>query len=357
MDYEEDTFNWYEIERGEHSKMERRMSLTIGSLMSGGLITNYRCPSRCGHCLYGCGPKWEGDYITLEQTRVNVEKAMALGCCSLHIGGGEPFLKFDSLVEVAKTIRGMGANVEYIETNSSWFRTEEDARDKLRRLMDVGVMTLLLSISPFHNEYIPFDKVKGVIDACRGEGMGVFPWMADFVSDATAFDTSRTHSLKDYGERFGKDYLNSLSWRYSLTMRGRALETFRECFKEKTIDKVLAESSGRCSELADVTHFHLDLYGNYIPGLCTGLIVKVDELGAPLKESEYPWLNVLYDEGIAGLYKKAVDQHGYSPSRDGFLNKCDLCVDIRRYLVTTEGADGGLGPDGFYKYVFNDSNA
>ena len=38
--------------------------LNIRRLRSGGIITNYFCTSRCGHCLYNCSPQWEKEYIT-----------------------------------------------------------------------------------------------------------------------------------------------------------------------------------------------------------------------------------------------------------------------------------------------------
>ncbi len=45
--------------------------------------------------------------------------------------------------------------IEYVETNSSWFKDEHSAVALLRKLMEYGLRTLLISMSPFHNEY-PF---------------------------------------------------------------------------------------------------------------------------------------------------------------------------------------------------------
>jgi len=35
----------------------------IKRLVSGGIITNYFCTSKCRHCLYNCGPHREKRYI------------------------------------------------------------------------------------------------------------------------------------------------------------------------------------------------------------------------------------------------------------------------------------------------------
>jgi hypothetical protein len=45
----------------------------------------------------------------------------------------------------------------------------------------------------------------------------------------------------------------------------------------------------------------------------------------------------------------ASDDHGYTPLRDTYLNHCDLCTEIRRFLF--QRADDrfpDLAPDGFY---------
>jgi len=42
------------------------------------------------------------------------------------------------------------------------------------QLIEAGVGTLLVSISPFHNAHVPYARVMGVIEACRRTGMQVF---------------------------------------------------------------------------------------------------------------------------------------------------------------------------------------
>jgi molybdenum cofactor biosynthesis enzyme MoaA len=96
--------------------------LNIRQLMSGGIITNYFCTSRCGHCLYNCSPQWEKEYITAESAAKNLQAVRSLGCRSIHIGGGEPLLRPDGLAAVLKIAADLDVAVEYVETNSSWFK-------------------------------------------------------------------------------------------------------------------------------------------------------------------------------------------------------------------------------------------
>ena len=179
----------------------------IKKLRSGGLITNYFCTSSCKHCLYNCSPQWEKRYIDPVAAEKSLKKVPRLGCRSVHIGGGEPLLRPDKLTTVLEIADDLGVSVDYVETNSSWFKDPDSATDLLLRLRKHGLNTLLISISPFHNESIPFFKVKGVIEAGQRAGVGIFPWVTDFVSDLSQFDPGQTHSLEEYYQIFSRDYL------------------------------------------------------------------------------------------------------------------------------------------------------
>jgi hypothetical protein len=51
-----------------------------------------------------------------------------------------------------------------------------------------------------------------------------------------------------------------------------------------------------------VSHFHFDLYGNYIPGLSPGLAVRCDDVGDGFSPEKYPYLHILFNRGVAGLF-------------------------------------------------------
>lgn len=321
----------------------------IERLQSGGLITNYYCTSRCGHCLYGCSPRWEKVYIDIETTRKNLETVKELGCSSIHVGGGEPFLNLEGLKAVIGAAGEMDVDIEYVETNSSWFKDSDSTCRILDELKELGLSTLLVSISPFHNEYIPFYKVKGVMEQCRKAGISVFPWIREFYREIDAFDDKATHTMAEYEKRFGRKYLRNIPSRYWIHFGGRAVRTFGNVFERKDHKAILSSAAGNCRELLDVSHFHLDLYGNYIPGLCSGLSIKREDLGAVISKKTYPILSTLYESGIYGLFKLAESDSGFAPSRR-YLSKCDLCLDIRRYLVTEKGIESHeLQPKQFYE--------
>ncbi len=306
--------------------------LNINRLISGGLITNYYCSSTCRHCLYRCSPKWPKDYIDTETASLNFDKMKELGCHSVHIGGGEPLLNPKKLFKVLRIARKSKIDIEYIETNSSWFSNEKSASELLSKIITLGVSTLLVSISPFHNEFIPFYKVKGVIETCRSTGMSVFPWISDFYNEINSLDDTRKHTLQEYQKLFGDYFLHSVMWRYWISPGGRALDLIRQTNPFQTVEAILKTNKKDCGELAETNHFHMDVYGNFAPGLCAGFAIKREDLGKPLAEENYPLINRLYSKGIAGFYEFARKDYGFETNKQ-YPVKCELCYDIRKFLI------------------------
>ena len=324
--------------------------LSIKGLVSGGIITNYDCVSHCGHCLYNCGPHRPKHDLAHDLAKRICGTIRDLGCTSVHIGGGEPLLRPQKLMGVLAAARDSRLGIDYVETNSAWFTESGKAEEILQDLQSVGVHTLLISISPFHNASIPFTRVKGVISACHKTGMQIFPWVNEFVRDLDRLDSHKTHAMPEFEAKFGPDYLKRIPDRYWIHLGGRALKTFAPILTPKNVSETLKNSPWSCARaLSDTSHFHIDLYGNYIPGLCAGLAIDMQDLGQALPSGKYPLLDVLTATGIRGLYKLSTEIHGYQPGKTGFVNHCDLCTDIRTFLLhQTDGHFPELAPLEFY---------
>jgi len=332
---------------------------TIKCLVSGGIITNYFCTSKCRHCLYNCSPGREKKYMEPAVAEELLHMIRTLGCRSVHVGGGEPLLRPEKLEAILEVARRVGISIQYVETNSSWFQDQESAQELCLKLRRKGLWTLLVSISPFHNEYIPYSKVQGVIRACIRTDMNVFPWINGFVRDLTAFDTSRPHSLEAMAEKFGQGYLLQVLQKYWVHMGGRALNTYRPVLSLRSPQEIIENSPGGCRrELSDTSHFHVDLFGNYIPGLCSGLSIAAKDLGRPLSPERYPILTILVHSGIKGIFELAQNEFAYTPALAGYINKCDLCTEIRTVFVNHGfGGLSELNPKEFYAEMDNSANS
>ncbi len=321
-------------------------ALRITSLISGGLITNYYCTSTCRHCLYNCSPKWPKNYISRDTALELFNFCKRNNCYSLHIGGGEPFLNRKGLLDVAMASHEIGIHIEYIETNSSWYVNEHQACNMLDRLLSLGITTLLVSISPFHLEFIPLRKVYGVINACKKTGMKIFPWTSDFLYEFSRLDPDKTYSFSELKEIFGEGYIKNIPQRYWIHPGGRALNYFFH--GNMSLNELLETYSSGCKELSDTTHFHFDLYGNFIPGLCAGLSLKKDDLFNDISSKKYPILSILFAEGIKGLFEFAKN-YGYKPSNNKkYGSKCSLCFEIRRFFVKNVKSFPELRPVFYY---------
>ncbi len=307
------------------------MRAAIGPLRSGGLMTSYLCSSRCAHCAYLCAPDWTPDYIDEAQTVRVLEAVKRGGCRAVHVGGGEPFLRPQRLLAVLDGCRVESVELEYIETNGAWFLGSEANHTLLDDVRARGVCTLLVSISPFHNAYIPWSRTKGLMQACSAHGISVFPWVAEFIRDIEGFDPATPHSLSEYEERYGPGYVPHIPDRYWVSLRGRAVETYSRTAPQIPVQQLL-DTLGPCTELYGTSHFHVDLYGNYIPGVCSGLAVDVDDVPGALSRERYPVLARLMEEGPRAAVAWARDEHGFEP-RESYGGKCELCYDMRRFLV------------------------
>jgi len=324
--------------------------LKIRNLVSGGIITNYKCSSKCKHCSYCSSPKWPDDYMSSSMADEIFSILKSLGCDSVHIGGGEPLLKPDKILGVLEAAQRNDIDVEYIETNASWYKDEVSAKIVLNELKANGVHTLLISIDPYHNEYIPFWKVKALIRTCSETKMNVFPWLMEFWDDINAMDDRKPHSLDEYTRLFGQDYLVKLLSRYGLNLKGRALMTYKPMMKTQPFKQILEESKP-CKLLSGKYHFHVDLYGNFIPQSCPGLSIPLKELVNGADPGKYRIFNSLESIGIRGLVELAKKEYEYKPKTE-YAGKCDLCYDIRNYLVLELGLDlPDLKPEGHYKYI------
>jgi len=90
-------------------------------------------------------------------------------------------------------------------------------------------------------------------------------------------------------------------------------------------------------------------FRNQTPGLCTGLSIKVDDLGGKLSKGEYPFLCALHGKGVAGLLEQAKESFGVEPARDAYVSKCELCIELRgRLAIEKEVRSKDLNPVEYY---------
>jgi Radical SAM superfamily len=132
------------------------------------IVMSAKCNAACAHCTTSCGPT-RTETLSESQICQLMDDAARIGKCeslSFHITGGEPFLNFNLLLAVTRHGAGLGARLSCV-TNAYWARTRELAGERLGRLAEVGLTALSVSVSRFHQQYVPLDRVKNALEAAK----------------------------------------------------------------------------------------------------------------------------------------------------------------------------------------------
>ena len=324
--------------------------LKTGTLIHGGVMVNYQCNAACRHCLYSCSPTRGEGYVDEDGAEKICRFLRKGGCRSVHIGGGEPFLNFEGLVMMAAKLKDAGIKLEYVETNAAWAvdasgsgSLSKEIREKLERLLAAGADTLCISIDPFHAEYVPYGAPLALAKLCEKTGMDYFLWKQEFLPALSRLDPNTAHSRREMEKALSGDYIRSTARRYGIGYGGRAVNIEREYGALYPADKFAAENSP-CQDLLSTGHFHVDMFGNFIPPHCTGIRIPLEEAVECIPPGKYPAFEALYSGGVSALFELA-RQHGFSPDKAGYPSKCNLCFHLRYFLSERNNSHGAFFPE------------
>ena len=323
--------------------------MNISYLPSGGLIVNYRCPASCGHCMYGSSPSAEPGYMAKDVCEYICKKLYSMNCRGLHIGGGEPFLNIDGLVDAIKIIKKSGIPLDYIETNGAWVTDDINKNiDILSRVASAGGDTIMVSADPFHLSFIPPKKPKILVGLLQKMGFSYFIWQERYWKMLLALDENKVYTPNELHKALGYDIYDKCAREYGMGFNGRALNLLRNFPQTEFKNADAFISKHPCRELSNTSHFHVDYLKRYVVPGCTGMGVLLEDLGQPLCNKKYPVMSRLQEGGTAGLLGYA-ESLGYD-SRDRYASRCDLCFKARKYLAVNEpGSHPDLTPGAYYR--------
>jgi hypothetical protein len=334
--------------------------------ISGGLILSYKCSAECRHCMYACSPKWKGDWITkedLEQLLSQLagsikpspwgKRAISLNY-GLHFTGGEPFLNFGLLLQAVEMAEELGIPSTFVETNCYWCGRDETTRKRLKRLKEAGLKGILISVNPFYAEYVPFERTERCIGISQEVfGRNVVVYQSGYYHRLKRLGIREKISLEDYvaltkGERLAEQVELFLMGRASRQLRGFYPTYPAHLFFDAPCQPPFLRN----------WHNHFDNYGNLLPGYCGGISLgQWKDLDTLVNEGidldEHPVLRFLIAEDMRGFFHFAQD-FGYEESREGYVSKCDLCLDVRRHLIS-RGDFEEFRPKEFYNQLFENT--
>lgn len=324
------------------------MHFVVKNIVSGGIIATYHCSIHCKHCRHNASKSSKKEFISEEMLAKILEKLETVGCKSVHLEGGEPFLFPEKLIGAVKQIHESKIQLEYVVTNCSWYKNQKDAVAYLKRLREAGVQRLLLKTGPFQNESIPLRKVQKVQQAAQKAEINTLLWDIEFYPDMAALDPTKTHSQKQYEKIYGEDYFKKLALQFPINFAGRSFAAYEKFFEKKSVEKLLDTKKTCLSEFFQPHHFHVDLKGNFIFSHTQGITINIDDVGKKIPEGKYKILDILWRGGVNELLDFAKKEYHFE-NKESYLSKCHLCYDIRTFLVKNKKIDAqDLKPTEFY---------
>jgi hypothetical protein len=336
--------------------------IPIPAPVSGGVMLSYRCQARCRHCMYGCCPDWSADWITparlehgLAQLAPSITpspygpEGMGLNH-GLHFSGGEPFLNFDLLLRAAGIAQELGIPSTFVETNCFWCTDDDSAHEELTALRGAGLRGIMISVNPFYAEHVPFERTERAIRISAevfGRNVAVYQleyyWLFREMGLSGKLTAEQALELSRSGSR---------SPGVELFVMGRATRALRSLCASAPAERFLREPC--LPPVLRPWHNHFDNYGNFMPGYCGGISLgswfELDELLSKGIDPEHqPVLALLLREDLGGLLAFA-QERGYAAREDGYVSRCDLCLDVRAFLVSA-GDFPELAPREFYDHL------
>ena len=313
-----------------------------------GVITNYVCTAACRHCMFASSPDRPKDFITEEMSENIAKTLKKTGTTSVHIGGGEPFMNFQALCSLIKALSKNGISIDYIETNAFWCKDDDFVKDRLETLRSLGVTSVMVSVDPFHIEFVPLERAIRLcvlLDQCDFD---YFVWKERYLRKfiSIGLDRTRTYTKDELCTILGDDYIPRTAEEYGLGMNGKALFIAEDLFEIRPAEDWL--SPAPCRSVTSTSHCHIDLYGNIVPPGCPGISAEANDfLNTNFSEEKYPVLSRLAHGGTSALYSYACE-NGFTPDKKGYPSRCSLCFSMRKYLNSVRPS-ADLSPRCFYE--------
>ena len=317
-----------------------------------GLLLTYWCNAKCAFCYVHSAPDRGGEMsisTAVELWRGLDELAADNGkSMRIHLAGGEPFGDWSRLAGVIRAARDAGLSpLEKIETNAFWATDDDLTRTRLELLDALGMDKLIVSADVFHQEFVPFDRVRRCVEQARrvlGRGRLIVRWW-DFFQKP--IDVRRADPAEKQ-----RQYVAALA-HHQDRLTGRAGDQLAPL-----LPRHAAEHFRRNNCVVPVLgskHVHIDAYGHIFPGVCNGIILgraAERSVGDVWRDLADNWRkNPVVDAVVAGgsheLTRRA-QGFGYEELPGGYADKCHLCTHVRQFLVDRNIWPEFVGPPECY---------
>lgn len=303
------------------------MSIVTQREINGQIMMTYRCSAACRHCLVMAAPDQDPSLVTVEDAVEYARDYQKLGR-RVMIAGGEALLFYNHVVAMCRAIMDAGIPILFIESNGSWCTSDELVTERLTLLRSLGVMGMFFSIDPYHQEFVPADRV------CRGIRIATEIFGEENMV-APSIPLEKAREFEDVHRDEGR--LRQYTRGRHVFHYGRAadaLAQFADPIPVEELEKV------SCSEELDVDTLYeiqVDPFGYVRPDMCPGVNLgntrheRLLGLACTKRVRQMPLLQKIAEGGPCVLLSRA-ERSGFTPCST-YASKCHLCFEIRRHLV------------------------
>jgi hypothetical protein len=167
--------------------------------------------------------------------------------------------------------------------------------------------------------------------------MDCFLWKEEFLPPLSRLDSGKAHSREELEQALGPRYVGDTARTYGIHLGGRAACIEAEYGPALMPEALLENGDAQkpCRNLLSAGHFHVDLWGFFIPPGCTGLRLPLAEALRGIPADKYPVFQALYSGGLAALYALAKER-GFS-IQGRYPSRCGFCFYLRRFLSQQDG--------------------
>jgi len=137
-----------------------------------GIVLTARCNATCAHCSKSYGPH-RTEHLSKQDIHRLMDEAAAIDDgepLSFDLTGGEPFLDFELLVDVVSHGTRLGGDISCV-TNAFWARDNEITKSRLSELQGAGLTLLSVSVSRFHQRFVPLQRAQRALAIAMDLGM------------------------------------------------------------------------------------------------------------------------------------------------------------------------------------------
>lgn len=291
-----------------------------------------RCNSQCIHCQTDASPSKKEVMGVKDAYNYLTDAAAVSKLKSFMIFGGEPMLYPERAIAIIKKAHQLRIPKIEMITNGVWGKNKEAAEKLATKLNTAGLNAISISVDAFHLQYIPIEYPQNAALASLKAGIENVTWNVAVIESINAtneYDKKTAQILKRL-QSIGIEVHT-----VKIVPAGRAVQNLRRYFQHTSLEGPCEEEPLTGDTLTDPESICIEPSGS--ANICWNLPIG-NAKSAPLKKliTEYEWrrnpiTKTLVEEGPTGLLKLP-EARSFQFRKKHYVNKCHLCIQIRRAL-------------------------